>query len=100
MLICYETYDSARAKRRAQKGAKRGVVTGLADDYMLVDRDDYTSVGFGAIAPIYVQAVGSDCAGLSYCGVGHGFLRARCRRIGRKSMPAPWRESFRRYLRD
>lgn len=98
MLICYETYRTPQAKRKAQRGAFRGKTTGQAQDYILVDTKDRTHNGYGAIAPIYEQEVGSDCLGLAYCSIGWEFLRTRCRKIGRASMPKQWRDSFNRYL--
>ena len=97
-LICYETYDFPRAKRAAQKGAKRGKPTGKANDYQLVDTTDRTTRGHGAIAPVYHQEPGEDCHGLAYTSVGWEYLATRCRRIGRCHLPTNWAKAFRRYL--
>jgi len=69
-LICYETYETPQTKRKAQQGATRSKATGQAQDYVLVDTEDKTHDGLGAIAPVYHQEIGSDCLGLAYAGVG------------------------------
>lgn len=97
-LICFETYDSPQAKRKAQKGAKRGIPTGKANDFLLVDDDDRSTQGQGAIAAVFHQEPGSDCHGLAYTTIGWEYKRDNCRRVGRNHLPESWKKAFDEYL--
>jgi hypothetical protein len=98
----YEEYASARDKRVAQRGARRGVATGKAKGYVLVfDENGHglsrgEAVWWDALGELFTPEHDSDnpprC--ITDCTPAWNYLREKCRRVGFESIPVAWKRAF------
>lgn len=91
-LNVYEQYESAKEKREAQKGAKRGKPTGKARGYIFVfDENGMNSRGFyDASATLFDIEPGGTGVSLDY-------LRANCRKVGGIYLKGGWKKAWERW---
>ena len=97
----YEQYESAKEKREAQKGAKRGKPTGKARGYIFVfDENGMNSRGFyDASATLFdIEPGGAfPSTGMGGTGVSLDYLRANCRKVGGIYLKGGWKKAWERW---
>ena len=101
----YEEYASKADKRRAQRGAKRGVATGEAMGYLLVFNEDGLTRAYSPpYCPTY-NAFGEllgDADGVprstAHVTPSLDYLSEQCRLIGFDTLPVEWKQAFAKKL--
>jgi len=102
----YEEYDSPSEKRKAQRGAKRGVATGKAVGYVLVFNEDgiqrhgATAVYEGLGELMSNEGPGSEPNTITSVTPSLDYLRVRCRVVGWDTIPEVWKRAFGVKLND
>lgn len=93
----YESYATPEAKRKAQKGAKRGKRTNVANDYLSVAWCNGVTMTnpknpcVDALVSVGFQSPGDGpTTGIASSGVSLDFLRTNCRRIAKNEVPKAW----------
>ena len=91
----YEDYDTPKAKRKAQKGAKRGKRTNQANGYISVAWCNGLTPGKSPCVDALVSVSHQDpgagpTTGIASSGVSLDYLRDNCRRIARNEVPNEW----------
>ena len=106
----YEEYQDPQEKRKAQRGAKRGIATGKARGYVLVFNEDGIEYAYGGERSIAVyNGLGELFAGgepgdlpraMVHCTPSIDFLRNHCRSVGFETIPQEWKVAFASYLNN
>ncbi len=100
-MIVFEEYASAAEKRKAQKGAKRSMPTGLARGYLFLFRENgYNGQGMmDCVGTVYDSAPGADVneTGLASSTCSIEYLRTNCRRVGGKHLTGGWLAAWKRW---
>jgi len=104
----YEEYESNAEKRKAQRGAKRGVATGKARGYLFIFEEDgkhwsgHTMVYSGAFGELLDvgQGPGAGPESITSVNPSDDHLRNKCRRVGFETIPDAWKRAFAAKLDD
>ena len=92
-LRFYEEYSTPADKHKAQRGAKRGKITGKAESYMCIFDSQHNE----CISSCFFDDI--DGISLNVNGCSADYLYGNCRRIAKNSVPLAWLENANRYFK-
>ena len=98
-LRFYEEYFNIQDKRKAQKGAKRGKLTGKADGYICVIPYLEANLGrYNCISSVCYNDLEGNT--LNFGEVSFDYLWKNCRRIAKSEVPLEWLKNANIYFEE